>query len=93
MSNKHRPQGAANGTKPLIVTEPERPVAPQHKQCPWCYGGRGGVGIERWHTRINGTLMRYCYDCDTCGRDWTVNVREVKTVLNIEHRVVDLEGR
>ncbi len=66
-------------------------VVPKYKQCPSCYGGRGGIGVERWHRRINGVLLKKCYQCDTCGFDWTATVRTVTETVNVQYHDVQVE--
>lgn len=94
VSRKHRkPQQDAQSVKP----EPKRNV-PKHRQCPACYGGRGGVGKERWHTR-KGAVMRVCFQCIVCGFDWIANLKTVSqpvsvewTEAEVEHLDVNIDG-
>ena len=53
---------------------------PKYRQCPVCYGGRGGVGKRKWTSRINGATVKNCYVCDTCNFDWVVLIRTTKEV-------------
>lgn len=100
--HQNKPQAKAAEVEKVEAVEKPKRIRPLawYERCPICYGGRGGVGVERWHRRINGTLMRKCYVCDTCGHDWTAMVRTVTVGVqveyndvSIEHRDVDLEER
>jgi hypothetical protein len=61
--NQQSPVDAANTVKP-------------HLRCPACYKGLGGKAKRRkWQRQVSGVLVQRCYSCDTCGAEWTVEVR------------------
>ena len=103
MSKKHYHQKPPIVETPEPVATPEpivQPNIPSHRQCPCCFGGRGGVGKEKWWRRVSGTLVRRCYACDQCGFQWTADVRTHSVVekiefqqIHVEHSDVDLETR
>jgi hypothetical protein len=93
VSKKHRNGHGGHETAMAAETPTNNPaprVVPKHRQCPQCYGGRGGVGVERWHSR-KGAIMRTCYQCDTCGFDWIANIKTVSQALSIEWQEVEIE--
>lgn len=88
-----------NKPKPEEPKQKAEPVIPQHRQCPLCFTGRGGVGVA-YNTQRRGkrilligdseTRTTY-YRCQCCGHTWSAQVR--LEVLRVEHRVVTIEGQ
>lgn len=70
---------------------PPKSAVPKHRQCPICYGGKGGKGVEKWWRRVSGTMVKRCYKCDQCGFDWTVDVRTHTEVLKIEYQEIEVQ--
>lgn len=65
--------------------------AKEHMRCPSCYGGRGGVGVPNGWARMNGSLVKRYYKCDTCGHTWSAIVKTHTTILAIEHREIEVK--
>lgn len=76
-----------------VVSAPLTPRVgvPKHRQCPACYGGRGGVGKRKWQTKINSVLARICYACNICGFQWSVKTKTVRTPIELEWDEVEVE--
>jgi transposase-like protein len=70
----------------MDANTPARRTADRHRQCPICFHGTmNGVG-EAYATRAPKTY----YKCDRCGHTWTA---EIKRVVSVEHREVELTTR
>jgi hypothetical protein len=74
-----------------LVHDPN--AIPKQRQCPLCWGTAKGVGQEKWHRRVSGTLMKQCFVCNQCGHDWTADVRTVVEPLRVEYQEVRIETR
>jgi len=68
----------------------DRSTSPVFIQCPACYPGLGGLGGRKWWRRVNGELVKRCYQCDRCGHIWTVDIR---TKVVVDYMDTDVEYR
>ena len=92
MSKNRKPDSQTPTNKPpALPASFPAPKVPKHRQCPSCFGGKGGVGLEKWWKRVSGTLVKRCYACNQCGYQWTATVRTISNVLKIESQEVQVE--
>lgn len=78
-------------TVAAIATVEHDESVPQHKRCPLCWGGRGGVGL---HQGNYNAKSRVYLKCGQCGFDWTADVKVTIEVLAIHHgEISDLQTR
>lgn len=78
------PAGYVPPVPPPLVSD-KRDV-PIFRQCPVCYGGKGGVG----NVYCTQGQTRY-YKCDRCAHTWTAVVK--MAAVKIESRTVDISTR
>lgn len=72
-------------------------IVPWFKQCPSCYPGHGGVGIQSGKSRQKSVVY---YRCDQCGWTWSLPRSKIEgppltnmAHPNVKHREVRLNMR
>ncbi len=63
-----------------VQTREAKRQVDEHRQCPLCYGGLGGVGQSNGGYQKASTLRVRYYKCDRCAHTWSIYLEPEKVV-------------